>query len=46
MIVNIQGNGEVISFQPVNEPMVVVHKTVYQDSSNAFGQIVEWYYTK
>lgn len=41
MIVNIQGNGEVISFHPVNEPMVVVHKTVLLDSSNAFGQIVD-----
>lgn len=41
MIVGIQRNGEVISFQPINEPMVFVYKTVYRDFSNAFGQIVD-----
>jgi hypothetical protein len=39
-IIEIVGNGESISFQPVNEPRVFVHKTVYLDSSAVFGQIV------
>jgi hypothetical protein len=40
-IVKIIGNGEGISLQPINEPYVVLHYRVLQDSANGFGVIVE-----
>jgi len=40
-IVQIIGNGEGISLQPFNEPNLYMHKTVYQDSADSFGILVD-----
>lgn len=40
-IVRIIGNGEGISLQPINEPNVYLHTTVFQDSANGFVKLVE-----